>query len=234
MFFTADKAIRKSANIFIKFNFTNSFKVAKGSLLTGFAMLIAILIFLSPKIIGGKIQVPRSLFEKLVPVAENLYKTQSPGFSSDMTVDEFIFLEALSGNNFPGAKDLEIKNYDDLKETIRLVKQRVNQQVINKSLNQPKQDLSRMSGKRLKGSEKMKDVIYDTISRQLSLSLKSYQNIVGVTIGLVLFFFLILKGILSIVGLIYLPVAWIFFTIFRRNNFFKIETVSVNQEKLII
>ena len=87
------RAINKEKGSSLKFRFGRIFKSSKWIFLTGFAILIAFVAFLSPKILGGKIQLPRSLYDAVFPDIEERLASQYPGFSGEMTVNEFVLLD---------------------------------------------------------------------------------------------------------------------------------------------
>lgn len=233
--FLGDIFIKREEKLFVKFHFKRILKTAQNTLLTGIAILIAFLAFLSPKFIGGKIELPRSFYDDIFPRLEKTYSSQIPGFSGEMTIDEFLLLQGFNQGIFKGTPLGDIKpprTYQELQEIFNNIQLSPAKDMFQQVLQQGRSQFSKTAGIELKGDEKMKDVVYQIISYQISLSLRPYRQI-GIA-GLIFFFFILSRGLIGIVGLFYPPVAWLLFEIFRKIKFFRIEKETIEREKIII
>jgi len=240
LLFSSYHLIKREQSKYLKFDFSRVFKISKWTFLTGFAVLIAFVAFLSPKLLGGKIQLPRSLYDAAFPKIEQQLISQYPGFSGEMTVDEFILLVSFKNppKNFP-IKKTEIKTYSDFKNVSEKFEKKINKKELDKLLKENRKELLNSFGVdqaeiKIKGNEKVSDVLYKISSNWLEAKSKIYQYVAGIIAGLILFLFLMARLVLSIAGFFYLPIAWFFFKFLRKINFFKIDIEKVEKEKITI
>lgn len=234
--------IEKKESLGLKFDFSQVFRATKWTFLTAFAALIAFVAFLSPKLLGGRIELPRSLYDAVYPKIEERLILQYPGFSGEMTLDEFILLLAFQNpsKDFPLKNPQEkIKNYSDFKILSKQFESKVGKKETGKLLKESRKEFLKTFGidakkTKISGDEKMKDVFYKISSSWFDARAKFYQYIVGIIAGLIIFFFFIARFTLSLVSIFYLPIAWIFFKVLRKINFFKIDIEKVDREKITI
>jgi hypothetical protein len=204
-FFAAARAVKEEKDSLLKFKFSRITRKGFGAFFTGLAILIAVLLFLSPKIIGGELTLPRSLFDAAWPMIENIFSQQMPGFSGEITVDGYIFLQV------PDEQKAKITE---------------------EMLQEQREQFSEMVGYQLKGDEKLKDVFYEIFSSQISRVIEPYQQIGSW--GLIFIFFLTIRMVLMFFSYICLPIAWLIFILFKKTKFFEIKTEKVDKEVLTI
>lgn len=242
LLFLSYHSIKKEQSKYLKFSFHKVFKSCKWFFLNGFAILIAFVAFLSPKILGGKIELPRSLYDVFFSDIEERLASQYPGFSGEMTVDEFILLLSLQNppkDSLIKKEEEEIKTYSDFKKFSKNLEKKVDKKEMDELLAQGRKELLKTFGFnktkiKIEGDEKMSDFFYKISYNWLETKVKIYQYLVGVVAGLILFFFFSARLVLFIAGIFFLPLAWSLFKILRKINFFKVEIEKVNREKITI
>lgn len=234
-FLLSDFYQRRESATFLKFSFRKTSKIAQSFLFTALTLLIAFLVFLSPKIIGGKLELPRPVFDAVFPQLEKIYSSQIPGFSGEMTVDEYLLLQGLTEGAFKGTplESVQIpKDLQGLENLLVSIQTGPLGASFQQALQQGRSQLSKAFGVEIKGDEKMKDVLYQMISNQFSSNIQKYKQLGTVILILVLFFFI--RGIFGIIGILYFPLALLIFKIFKATGFFKTEKETVEREKITI
>jgi hypothetical protein len=235
LFVLADISIKREEKSFYKFRFEKIFRSVEGLIFSGFAVLIAFLVFLSPRIAGGSLNLPRSLYDSIFPRIEKIYANQMPGFSGDMTVDEYLLLSGIRGGSFKGTplENLEKpKTYEELKQIFNSIQSGPLAAAFQEALKQGRDQFSKAINIEVKGEDKMKDVLYNMISSQISSSLERYKQIS--IVALIFILFLLIRTIISLFGLVYAPLAFLIFKIFQKAKFFKLEEETVQREKITI
>ena len=248
--FLAQIILRQEEKNLLKFSFCRLSRKGYGTFLTGTAILISILLFLSPKILGGEITLPRPLFDWAWPMIERVLSSQYPGFNGDMTVDQFIILQ-MSGNieqileryqkpeienqssgpSLPfGGEQIEIELQKEIQKQLEEAKKSISEEI----LQQGREEFAEafQIGKKLKGDEKMKDIFYGVITNLIAQNIKSWKE-VGTT-GLILIFFMMIKTVSIFLNYILLLISWLIFKILIAMKFFAIKTVKVDKEELTI
>ncbi len=231
----SDFSVVREEKSFFRFKFEKLFARAQINIFSAFAVLIAILIFLSPKISNGEINFPIIIYNNIFPKLEAIYQKQIPGFSGEMSVDEYLFLSAINGESFKGTPLQDItkpKDYEDLKQTFNDIKTGPLAEAFQQSLAQGREQFSKTINFQVVGDEKMKDVFYKLISKQISDNFSKYKEL-GIFFSIFIFF-LITRGIISLVGIIYMPLALLVFKIFQATGFFKLEEEEVKRQKIVI
>jgi len=248
--FFSQIVLRKEEKNLLKFSFSRLSHKTYEVLLTGVAILIAVLLFLSPKLLGGKINLPRPLFDLFWPTTERFLSSQTPGFSGDMTVDQFLILqmsrenvdkmleqylktkspEQPSGPLLPFQGQIEIEFYKELQKQLEETKKQIPKEVLQKG----REELAKtfQIDKTLKGNEKMKDIFYEVVTVMIAKNVKSWEKL-G-TIGLILIFFMLIKTVSIFFNYILLLISWLIFKIFFATKFFKLVTIKVDKEELNI
>ena len=248
--FLSQMVLQKEEKNLLKFSFSRLSHRTYEVLLTGLAVLIAVLLFLSPKILGGNVNLPRPLFDFLWPTIEKFLSSQMPGFSGDMTVDQFLIFQ-MSGENIgkmleeylktrgqtqstspllPFQGQIEIEFYKELQRQLEEEKAKIPKEVLQKG----RIELAKtfQIDEKLKGNEKMKGIFYEATTAMITENVKSWE--VFGEIGLILIFFLLIKTLSIFFNYILLIVSWLIFKIFFAAKFFKLITIKVDKEELII
>ena len=247
LFITGER-IRKEEDILLRFSFLRIFQSGIRNFFTGFAVLIAILIFLSPKVIGGRLTLPRSLFDALWPGMEKILSSQMPGFSGEMTVDEYILFQTFGIQEeiedqiqyekeqvFPLPEEkMNIELEKELEKQLQERMEREREKVTDEMLQQGREQLKKQLGieREIKGDEKMKDIFYELITEKISKYTQRYPQMGSW--GLILAFFLIAKMILMLFSYFCLAFGWLMFKIFIATNFFRIEKIKEDKEVIVI
>lgn len=229
-----DRLIQKEKDVLLSFSFSRIAKKGASAFFTGIAVLIAILVFLSPKTIGGQLGLPRPLFDAIFPIVENIFSQQISGFSGEMTVDQYLLLQA--------SEQLEeFKTQEELKtipllpvggEKIEINFGPTEEEIREEILSQGRAQFSNIIARPVKGDEKMKDIFYEIVSVQVSQIIKPYQQ--AGTIGLIFIFFLLTRMVLTILSYLFLPLTFLFFLLLKKIKFFEIKIEKVDKEILSI
>lgn len=235
------KSIRNEKNVLLKFKFFRISHKGFEKIFTGIAVLIAILFFLSPKIIGGEITLPPSLFDVLwngagTPQSSfflpglGLYF----GFSEDMTVDEYLLLQASEllskfkdSNQTEAAISLPFEK-DPIEIKIGMSEEEFKEEVLKEG----RKRFSVMIGKEVKGDENIKNIFYEIASERVSEIIEPYKQVGA--IGLIFIFFLSSRMVLMIFSYVCLPFAWVLFKLFKAVKFFEIKKTKVDKEILTL
>ncbi|MFH0987594.1 MAG: hypothetical protein V1841_01735 [Patescibacteria group bacterium] len=243
-------SIKRDAGNFLKINFSFLSKKGYGILLTGISILVAALLFVSPKILDGKINLPRPLFDTYWPQTEKIFASQYPGFSGDMTVDQFIMLQ-ISGENvqemleqyfktkspeqssaplLPFQGEIEIEFYRELQGQLDELKEQVSPDIVIEG----RRGLAEAFkiNRELKGSEKMKNILYESVTKIVAQSVKSLGKFADV--WLVVILFLIIKSIFALLVYLMVPLSFIIFKFLTAVKFFIIKTVKVDKEEIAL
>lgn len=257
LFFSQKNSQEEGKNL-LKFQFLRISREGYSTFLTGAAILLAILLFMSPKIFGGEMILPRSLFDLAWPVLESAYSAQFPGFSGKMTVDQFIILQT-SGNieeilekymqpqtedrssapSLPFIGDpIEIEYKKALEKELQKQLEEAKTDISEEMLREAREDFSEslQLDRKLKGDEKLKDLFYEVANNLIVRSLRSGEMaspIVGTT-GIIFAFFLLIKTIFILFNYLLLPISWLCFKALLKTRFFKIKTVQVKKEELVL
>lgn len=259
--FFASKVVQDEKDVFLKFKFFRIAQKGTESFFTGLALLTAVLIFLSPRFAGGELIFPRALFNAIWPQAEVIFSKQLPGFSGEMTVDDFIFLQIFGSKkenpsdqnqyktqqffSLPfGGEKIELELGEKLGEKLEeQIRKQVEEQLKNLSeeekkritqemLKQGRDQFSQLLGRELKGDEKIKDVFYEILSSQFSKAVEPYKK--SGTVGLIFILFLITRMLSTFLLYIFLPISYILFLIFKKIRFFQIKIEKADKEVLTI
>lgn len=235
------KSVRSEKNVLLKFKFFRISNKGFGSFFTGVAVLVAILFFLSPKIIGGEITLPSSLFD----VAWNgvgdpqgsfflpgvgLYF----GFSEEMTVDEYLLLQAsellskFKDSDQPKAAIPLPFEKDPIEIKIGMSEEEFKKEVLSEG----RKRFSIMVGKEVKGDENIKNIFYEMMSERVLEIIEPYKQ--AGAIGLIFIFFLLARMVLIMFSYICLPFAWLAFKLFKAIKFFEIKKTKVDKEILTL
>ena len=248
--FFSQTVLQKEEKNLLKFSFSRLSRKTYEALLTGVAILIAVLLFLSPKLLGGKINLPRSLFDLIWPTIEKFLSSQTPGFFGDMTVDQFLILQMSrenvekmleqylktkapkqsSGPLLPFQGKIEIEFYKELQKQLEETKKQVSKEALQKG----REELAKMFqiDRAFKGNERMKDIFYEAVTTLIAKNVKSWEQ-VGV-IGLIFIFFMFIKAIFIFFNYIIILFSSLLFKILMAVKFFKINIVKVDKEELTI
>jgi len=248
--FLSQMNLKKEEKNLLKFNFRRISHEGYRAFLTGAAIFLSILFFMSPKIFGGKIILPRSLFDLAWPALERTYSVQFPGFFGDMTVDQFIILQMSenteeivekytqpqiedqsSAPSLPFAgESIEIELRKELQRELDKAKKGISKEMLQEA----REDFAEAFkiDRKLKGNEKLKDLFYETTNNLILQSIQSWERI-G-TIGVIFAFFLLMKTVSIFLNYILLLISWLFFKILLAMDFFKIKTIQVEKEELIL
>jgi len=212
----------------------------------GFSVFLAILIFLSPKGLEGKIHFPKRFFDYLWPSVEKkagefLFPKEKEIKLGEMTIDEFLiknFEKNLSKSPvlkekrevelpFAGAIEIELG-----KEMIEKLKKDY--------LKDGHKKFSEFSGKKIKGNEKMKDAIYWILNYQVVKNFekkekeeKKKKELLG-SVSLIFLSFVLIRGFFSLLCLLYLPLAWILFEFLKKIKFLRIKKEKTEKEILVL
>lgn len=236
---------QRERDILLRFSFSRISKNGIKNLFSGMAICIAILAFLSPKIIGGKLTLPPFLFNLLWPSIEKIL----PGISTETTVDEFLIFQSQQFQKEIGIPENEGGLFQEIMSQLfpfsleklepglskELTEKRLKEEEAKTSeefLKLQKQELSKMVGRELKGDEKIKDLFYEMISAQISRVIKPYQTIGAIAV--IFIFFSIIKVLLNIYLFICFPFFWLLFIILKRVGLFKTKTEKVDREEIAI
>ena len=247
--FLSQITLSKERENLLKISFCHLSQKGCGILLTGAAILISILLFLSPRILGGEINLPRPLFDLAWPMTEKFFASQFPGFFGDMTVDQFLMLQMYPnidellekylksqtpkqtpGPTLPFQGQIEIEFYKEIQKQLDEAKKGISQEVLQKG----REELAKtfQIDKKLKGDEKMKNVFYEMVSNLIAKNVKSWEKF-GM-IGLILIFFMLIKTVSIIFNYVALLISWIIFKILIAIKFFMIRTVKVDKEEIVL
>jgi len=246
--FISDNTIKKEEEILLRFEFARIFQKGIGRFFTGFALVIGILIFLSPKVTGGNLTLPPSLFDAVWPGVEKILSSYMPGFSGEMTVDEYILFQTFGVQKeikdqiqyekeqvlpFPKEK-MEIELEKELEKQLQEKIEKDRERTIDQILQQTRDRLRKQLGieKEIKGDEKMKDVFYELITEKISKCTQQYPQIGSW--GPILAFFLIAKTTLMLFSYFCLAFGWLMFKIFIAIKFFRIEKIKKEKEVIAI
>lgn len=217
----------------LKFKFSRLAKIGIRGFFTALAVLISILLFLSPKIVGGQLNIPRSLFDIISPAIERVLFQWMPSFSNEMTVDEYLLSRASETlkqfkiqtqpqaiSLFPiGGEKIEIDEPDE-------------KEAQEEFLLKGRTQFSEMVGRQVKGNEKIQDIFYELVSGQISRTIKPYQQ--AGTAGLIFIFFLMTRMALIIFSYFCSPITWLIFILFKKKKFFEIKTKKLDKETIVI
>lgn len=242
-FYFGSKRIEKVLAHEVKFSFFKILEAGKSFFINSIAFLVAFLIFLSPKILDGKIFLPRNVYNFFFPELEKAFSNKYPGFSGEMNIDEFVFLMVIQNppENFPlkeSGKD--IKSYFQLKEILKKFKQKLGEKNANIFLKQARFQVFKNFGfseneiKNIKGDEKLNEFLYNIISKEIESKSKTYQYFLGGVFGIIFFSFLIIKFLLAILSLIFVPLFLAMFSFLEKINFFEINLVKIDKEEIRI
>jgi hypothetical protein len=241
--FEASRIIEKLMNRSLKFSFWQILSGTRMFFLSGFAILIAFVAFLSPKILGGKMFLPRSVYDFIFPKLEDKIASFYPGFSGEMSLNEFAFLMVVKNppENFPinNVKN-KVKSYNDLKNVLSEVEAKLGKEKMKEFLNSARVQLLRSFGfkddeiKEIDGNQKVKEFFYVGVSKWLEKSSRAYKFLAGAIFGILIFFFFIVRFILLIISIVYLPL-WVFlFEYLKKIGFFNIKVEKVDKEIITI
>lgn len=252
--FWATISMKKEENTLLKFDFYRISRAGYGFLFTGLGLLIAILFFISPKIMGGELTIPKSLFDYFWPFFERFFATLYPGFSGDLTVDQFLILqmsgiteklleeyikpetqgEPKGGFSLFFEQKIEIEFQEELQKEIQKQLERERKKVSKEILIEGRKQIAKdfKIDRELKGKEKMKDIFYEMLKNQIP-AIEGPSKVAGV-VGLVFAFFLPIKAIFTLLVYPYLLFSLLIFKIFSKVKFFKINKIQVEKEKIVI
>lgn len=219
------RSIFHYGNLFLKFSFFKESKIAFRSFALALSILLSILLFFSPKTLGGKLVFPKFIFEILWPGLEKALQTQFPGFSGEMTVDEY--LKKLIEERYQSLlKERNLSFYEKklMEEKIKVIKK--------EELKKARENFSQIFGLKLKGEEKLKEVIYEAISKKINSFFSSYET--WGKLGIIFVFFLLVRGGLSFVSFLFLIFSFLLFKILFWIKLFRIEKEMVEREKLTV
>lgn len=253
-FFLAKMTMQKEESALLKFSFSRISRAGYGLLFTGLGLLISILLFISPKIMGGELTVPKSLFDYFWPFFEKFFATLYPGFSGNLTVDQFLILqmsgvtekllEEYSKPETQGRPEgglslffeqkMEIEFQEELQKEIQRQLERERKKIPKEMLIEGRKQIAETFkiDRTLKGDEKMKDIFYEMVKNQIP-TIEGPSKIAGV-VGLVFTFFLPMKVIFTFLTYPYLLFSLLAFKIFSKIKFFKINKIQVEKEKIVI
>ena len=213
--------------------------------LLGFSVFLAILIFLSPKGLEGKIHFPKRFFDYLWPsierkLGEFLFPKEKETKLGEMTVDEFLIKNF--EKNLPKSSVLKEKKVEfPFAGTIEI---ELGKEMIEKLkkdyLRDGRKKFSELSGKEIKGNEKMKDVIYWILNYQIVKNFekkgkeeKNKKELLG-SVSIIFLSFVLIRGFFSLLCLLYLPLAWIFFEFLKKIKFLKIKKEKTEKEIIVL
>lgn len=240
-FYFGSRSIEKRFGHSLKFSFLEILGTGKPLFLNGIALLVAFLVFLSPKILGGKIFLPRFAYDFLFPEIEKTFANKYPGFSGEMNIDEFVFLMVIQNppRDFPIDKsEIKVEDYSQLKESFGKFKRKLGGKNTKIFLDQSRYQVLKGFGfsedeiKKIKGTEKLNDFFYQIISKEIEKKSKIYQYFIGSVLGIVIISFLIVKFLLAILFLIFVPLIFGLFVFLRKLGVFKINLIKVNKEEI--
>jgi len=215
----SQKRIIKEKNNYLKFDFWHQNRACLKTFNQAFAILIAILLFLSPKILGGKLTIPLPLFDISWPFIEQVLTQQYQGLPEDkklgeMSVDEFIFINLSSR-----LQDGEMLPREDMENLVSQEEIEYFRQDFARSL-----QIEREIG----GDELIKDLIYEKISYQIDKFISNFE-IYG-SIGVISAFYLIVRVIFILLTFLFVAFGFLGFKILKKLNFFKIEKEKIERE----
>lgn len=232
------KNTKREEEILLEFNFFRVAKKGFGMFFTATAILLAVSFFLSPKMTGGELTLPKPLFNFAWPVVESIFSQQYPGLSGDMTVDEYIVLQKIiqekdqsSSQNanplIPFSSDQMDK--EKLLKKVRTRKQQIPSQVLKTNRANLANDLGL---EKLKGNEEVKPVFYRMISKRIETAIEGYKQLGS--LGLIIIFFLLAKAVLSLFSEIVVFPAWLVYKLSIATNFFRTEKVETKKETFVL
>jgi len=156
-----------------------------------------------------------------------------------MTVDEFLikdFEKNLSKSSilkekreveFPFVGTIEIELGKEIMEKLK-----------KDYLKDGHKKFSEFSGKKIKGNEKMKDVIYWILNYQIVKNFekkgkeeKEKKELLG-SVSLIFLSFIVIRGFFSLLCLLYLPLAWVLFEFLKKIKFLRIKKEKTEKEIL--
>lgn len=232
------KNTKSEEEILLEFSFFRVAKKGFGMFFTAVAILLAVSFFLSPKIVGGELTLPKPLFNLAWPVVENVFSQQYPGLSGDMTVNEYIILQKImqekdQSSSQEGNQSLsppsDKQDKKKLLEEIRNQKQQIPSQVLKETRTKLANDLGL---EKLEGDKKVKDVFYRVISKRIETAIEGYKQLGS--IGLIIIFFLLAKAVLALFSKIAIFPAWLIYKLFIAVNFFRTEKVETKKETFVL
>lgn len=253
----AARIVQEEEENLLKIKFFRITQKGIENLLTGFAVLIAVLLFLSPKVVGGELVFSQPLFTVIWPQVEKFFSEQFPGFSGDMTVDDYLLLQIFGSAEEGSLEETEFKTQQffplpfsnekielefgeklqeelrkKIEEELKNISEEERERIEEEMIKQSRDQLSQMVGKELKGDEKIKDVFYEVISAQFSKIVAPYK--MPGSIGLIFAFFLVARTIAMLFLYIVLPFSYLIFILFKKLGFFIVRIEKVDKEVITI
>lgn len=221
----------------IKFNFGKILKRGNQNWYLALSFVIAVLFFVSPLGLNGKLQIPKPIFNSFIAsVVEKAFQTQySADFKLSSTVNEFINAQVDS--------QVDQKLRDQLSAYYK-TEVALNAAVTNyKSTPAGKaeiaavktealQSIGEQFGMTLTGNENLGDVLLAYLNNNIDRSLKQYTALGDWAVVIVLA--LTIKWILSILDYIFIPIEQVLFLLAKRMKIFTVSAKMVQKEELVI
>jgi len=207
------------------------------------SLIISLVFYLSPSSVF-KLEIPRALFEGALREFAPLISMQFPGFSPEMTVEEFFTAQILFYETQPqsAAKTngsiLEIFQNSAFAEISKIAKNS-NQRYLNNLLSrnkfileENKKSFNQIFGGQITGDEKIKDVVYNFMNNRLLALSKPYQNYIS--LGFVFVVFLALQALTLPFNLLSGFFSWSIFKLLFFLGVIKIKKEMVEKETIYV
>lgn len=177
----------------IKVSFYPLISYGTPAAVTALAVLFVYMGYSYPFRITGSFEVPERIISPLVPFAESFIRSQTPGYETGMTVDEF--LEA-------SATDMLKQKYGEGALANKQVRS-----ALADAVEKQRNELVRQLRIPLEGDERVKDILGLLTDRYLNSYLVSYRDFVPFVVAVSVF--LAVKSVGFFVGKISVFIAWL-------------------------
>lgn len=230
---------KKENNLLLKFDFSKSAGRGLSGFTSGFVIFTAISLWISPLGFSGQIKIPKNFFDATIKSSVPIISKQIPAFSADMTIDGLItaLLEKQMSGQAVNVKEIMPSVTAEQEKAIKSIlaeQSRAQTSAAQKILNEQRKQFSNMLGQKLKGNEKIGDILYNFTNDLIANSLNSSGFKDYVPFVVIFLIFLSLKPFSFIFKWLFAIVGFLTFQTLKLSGFIKTAKVMTEKETITL
>jgi len=215
LFFWANARIKHNIKNRIKISFHSALVYGVPTIITTLALLLSFASYFYPYNISD-LKLQKSSFSYLMPLAEKIIKFEFPFYNEDMTLDDIIITNSVIQNGLdPEAVDLK-----KIKIAAR------------SQLNKQKKDIAEKLGIKIKGDEKVDDLLVLSANSYLDKYVKTNQSFIPIIMAIVTFF--TVKSFGFILNRLSVFFAWLLFKTMLHFGIIRKDVIPEEKEVIVV